>query len=77
MRDYLGNEIAVGDYVIFMYPNYRMLSLGKIIKLTDKRVRLTHKHHQRENDEKEFLTEPDMVVKINPEDVAKHLLING
>lgn len=30
MRDYLGNELAIGDIVVIMRPKYRDLCLAKI-----------------------------------------------
>lgn len=40
MKDYLGNELEVGDQVVFVRLNYRDLMKGTIIKLTPKMVRI-------------------------------------
>lgn len=40
MRDYLGNELKVGDKVIFMQINYRCFTRGEILKLGEKKATL-------------------------------------
>lgn len=40
MTDYLGKELAIGDYVVFVRQRYREFAKGQIIKFTDKNVRL-------------------------------------
>lgn len=44
MKDYLGNELQVGDEVIFPYPNYRGLVTGKILKITPQKVKMEYVH---------------------------------
>lgn len=44
MRDFLGNELTEGDFVVLLTPNYRGLALGKVIKLTPKKVRVEYKN---------------------------------
>lgn len=39
-KDFLGNEIKVGDTVAFAAPQYRHLTTGKVIKITPKKVRV-------------------------------------
>lgn len=34
MKDFLGNELSVGDPVVFIVPGYRELSKGFIVRLT-------------------------------------------
>jgi hypothetical protein len=41
-KDFLGNEIKVGDEVVFVQKNYRNLLNGKIIKITDKMCVIGH-----------------------------------
>lgn len=36
--DFLGNELQVGDDVVFVEPGYRHFLLGKIVKFTEKTV---------------------------------------
>lgn len=40
--DYLGNEIAAGDIVIYMLPNYREFRKGTIAKVTGCYIFLTN-----------------------------------
>ena len=40
MKDFLGNELKVGDEVVFTQLNYRSLKRAKIIKITAQKVRL-------------------------------------
>ena len=42
MRDFLGRELALDDYVIFQKQSYRGYSLGKIIKFTPQKVRVKY-----------------------------------
>lgn len=42
MKDFLGNELAIGDVVIFPEPKYRNLRRGKIIAFTPKKVRIEY-----------------------------------
>ena len=40
--DYLGNEIKIGDIVVFMQIGYRGLMKGKITAMTDKKATIIH-----------------------------------
>ena len=42
MKDFLGNDIKVGDEVVFVRIGYRDLSRGTIKSITDKTVLITH-----------------------------------
>ena len=42
MKDYFGNELAIGDEVAFYAPNYRMFTTGTIIKFTPQQVRVEY-----------------------------------
>lgn len=33
-KDYLGRDLALGDFVVFMRPKYREFALGSIVKFT-------------------------------------------
>jgi hypothetical protein len=51
--DFLGNEIQVGDTVIYVEKGYRNFEIGKIVRITDKTVLIYNKglttkqfHHQ-------------------------------
>lgn len=40
--DYLGNELKLGDKVVFMQIGYRGLMQGKIVSMSDKKCKLVH-----------------------------------
>ena len=40
--DFVGNEVEIGDEVVFMQIGYRSLKKGRIIKMTDQEVLLEH-----------------------------------
>jgi len=41
-KDFLGNELKVGDEVVFMQVSYRTLMKGTIAKLNDKKAIIHH-----------------------------------
>lgn len=57
MKDFVGFELAVGDRVVFIVPNYRYLRSGKIIKMTAKNVRI-------ESGSSTTLRDPKDVIKV-------------
>ena len=42
MKDFLGNELNVGDNVVFMQKSYRNFMKGKIIRITTCTVIVQH-----------------------------------
>ena len=40
--DYLGNELNIGDTVVFMQIGYRGLMKGEIISMSDKKAKIKH-----------------------------------
>lgn len=50
MQDFLGRELQLGDFVIFKNPGYSDLTLGKVVKITPKMVRLEYKSRYGEKD---------------------------
>ena len=42
MKDFLGRELALGDYVIFNGPYNGGMKLGKIIKFTPQYIRVEY-----------------------------------
>lgn len=74
MKDCLGQDINVGDYVCTYYSvtNSCMIH-GEVVKLTPKNVRVKYKWHDGVfNDlyEHEFLAGPHKVVVLHPEQVT-------
>jgi hypothetical protein len=73
MRDFLGQELNLGDYVIFMKQHYREFGMGKIIKFTPQKVRIKFSNHYRS----ELLQTADQLVKVKGEEVFAYALKNG
>ena len=72
-RDFLGQELDIGDYVIFMKQHYREFGMGKIIKFTPQKVRVKWGA----NDWAELLQTADQLVKVEGEEVFAYALKNG
>lgn len=72
-RDFLGRELTLGDYVMFMKQNYREFGMGKIIKFTPQKVRVKWGNH----DWAEILQTADQLVKVEGEEVLVYALKNG
>lgn len=63
MKDYLENELEIGDNVIFIVPKYQEFSKGVITRMTNKMIFITHEMNPRgETVSKQF---PSEVIKIN------------
>lgn len=61
-KDFLGQELNIGDEVVFIQLGYRNLLRGKIKKITEKTVLIEHKKTNTYSTEtKQF---PSQVVKI-------------
>ncbi len=73
MRDFLGQELVLGDYVIYMKQHSREMGLGKIIKLTAKKVRVKWGNHNWA----ELLQTPEQLVKVSGEEVFAYALKHG
>lgn len=41
-KDYLGNEIKIGDKVVFMQIGYRGLMVGTIVSMSNQKAKITH-----------------------------------
>jgi hypothetical protein len=67
MKDFIGQELEIGDYVAFMQPNYRNIILGKIIKFTPLQVRVSYT--DRNKYECTHLDVSDNMIKVSNEDV--------
>jgi hypothetical protein len=73
MRDFLGRELQVGDYVIYQKQSYRGYNLAKVIKFTPQKVRVKY------GDSKycELLQAPEQLVKVEGEEVTMYYLRNA
>lgn len=68
MRDFLGNELQIGDFVAFTRPGYRGLCVGKILAFTPKSIRVEYTNNWNYSDGKvdTFLTSTSGVYKVDP-----------
>lgn len=63
MMDIVGNELNVGDHVVFSYCR-ESVAIGQITKLCSKKVRIKHYLvHARKYDREETIRYPHQVVK--------------
>ncbi len=76
MKDYLYQELNVGDYVVFRTPSYSSISIGKIITFTPQKVRVEHWQNYGINDRTNLLVDPDAVAKISAEFVELYFKNN-
>ena len=72
-RDFLGRELNLGDYVIFMKQHYREFGMGKIIKFTPQKVRVKYGNF----DWMEILQTAEQLCKVEGEEVFAYALKNG
>lgn len=72
-RDFLGRELNLGDYVMYMKQYSREFGMGKIIKFTPQKVRIKWANH----DWAELLQTADQLVKVEGEEVFAYALKNG
>jgi hypothetical protein len=73
MRDFLGRELQIDDYVIYQKQSYRGYNLAKVIKFTPQKVRVKY------GDSKycELLQAPDQLVKVEGQEVVMYYLRNS
>jgi len=67
MKDFLEQELSIGDNVIIITPNYRDFSLAQVVKFTAKNVRVKFNG-------RELLQAPTQLVRMNTAAVTKYLL---
>lgn len=68
MKDVLGNELAVGDKVVFMQAgNYKLLVAGVVVSFTARMVDISYCGGRQGTQEYfvNILRAPEMVAKIN------------
>ena len=67
MKDFLDNDLIVGDEVVFMCPNYRFLIKGTIVDFTPQKIRIEYNNTWNFGPEgymKTFLATSDQVMKL-------------
>lgn len=65
MKDLIGKDLFVGDYVIIIEKKYRTLKLARVLKFTPKQTKVLYLKYNGE--EEEFLT--DQIVKVLEKDL--------
>ncbi len=66
LKDFLGQDLEVGDEVVFIQLRYRNLLKGTIIKMTPKTILIAHERtNVGSTQTKQF---PEQVVRINKND---------
>lgn len=73
MKDFLDQELELGDYVIMMSQQHRTYVLAKIIKFTPQKVRVRY----RPGDYGTTVQTPDQLVKVAGEEVLMYALKHG
>lgn len=63
MKDFLGNELNIGDTVVMIQPRYRELVKATILRFTDHYVFLKYKLHYGDHMD-EVKQTPDQLIKI-------------
>jgi hypothetical protein len=74
-KDKLGRLIALDDFVAF--PNHNGLSVGKIIKLNNKMVKILEIKKPTRYGASEYNKYPDDVVKLEQSDMTWYILKNS
>ena len=69
-KDFLGRELVVGDFVIFIRQGYRSFKLANVIGLTPKKVRVKWSDHEWAT----LLQDPGSLVKVEGPDLTMFLL---
>lgn len=70
MRDFLGQNISVGDSVVTTPKNYRGLVKATVVAFTPKKVRVRYTNtwnYGPKGREEDFLTPPESLVKFEPQ----------
>lgn len=73
MEDLLGSELSEGNVVIMNIPGYAGLRVGRIIKITEKKVRVKYGSSKYG----EILKKPENVCKIDGPDATAFMLRKG
>lgn len=73
MKDFLGSELAAGDWVILIAPGYRELKLAQVVRFTKCYVVVSWKSKYTSRCT-ELRQLPEQLVRMQPEQVSWHLL---
>lgn len=75
-KDFLDRKIELGDSVVFVRPDSRELELGRVIKLTNKNVRVSYivSRGWKKGNEESTVRIPKDVVKVDGPELTMFLL---
>ena len=71
MKDFLEQELKIGDNVIMITPNYRDLKLAQVVKFTAKNVRVAYNDQYGKGN---LLQHSSQLVRVEGPVVTKYLL---
>lgn len=79
MNDILNVPLSVGNYVVFRMPQYSGITIGKIIKITPRKVRVQYINDWNYQSGQKFDTpvDPSSVCKIDGPDALSYVLKAG
>lgn len=69
-KDFLGRELAIGDFVVFIVPNYRQLRLANVVDFTKTKTRIRWGNRPWDN----MLQNSQALVKVEGPDLTMFLL---
>lgn len=67
MKDFLGNDLEIGDTVVLTAPSYRMFTKAKIIAFTPQKVRVEYNNTWNYGPSgyiQTYLAEPYFLIKV-------------
>ena len=77
MKDFLGNELAIGDSVVVIAPKYRHFVLARVIKFTPTSARVSFMNdwnYAKPGRYTELLQSPCQLTKVDGPDATAYLL---
>ncbi len=78
MKDFVGRELEVNDYVACIVPGYRSLKLARIYGFTEQKVQLVWveeaKKRRFDTRKYDFLQSPGQLSKVDGPDLTLYLL---
>lgn len=75
MKDFLHQDLEIGDYVVMVYSDSKQFRIGKIIKFTPKMVRIEFIGNTAW--QKTSAQSPEDLIKLMPEQVTWYLMNKG
>ena len=73
-EDMLGREIRIGDYVAYSGEMRRTLSIGKIIKISEKMIRVMPTGQKTFRSRKGTLVYPKFAIKLDGSEILVYIL---